>query len=132
MLVATDVAARIHVDDLALVINYDVPVEKDSYVHRIGRTGRAGNVGKAITLVTGDDIMSLYEIEEHIGVLIERSRAPFSGCYQRVQENATHGFRRNLRRLPEGMIITAILRKENQVFQRKKSIPAKSVQPSPV
>ena len=73
MLVATDVAARgIHVDDLSLVINYDVPNEKDNYVHRIGRTGRAGQDGRAVSLVTGDDIMSLYEIEEHIGALIEQ------------------------------------------------------------
>lgn len=71
ILIATDVAARgIHVDGLSLVINYDVPVEKDSYVHRIGRTGRAGNAGYAITFATSDDIMSLYEIEEHIGAMI--------------------------------------------------------------
>lgn len=77
LLVATDVAARgIHIDDLTLVINYDVPIEKDSYVHRIGRTGRAGNMGRAISLVTGEDIMTLYEIEEHIGVLIEEMELP--------------------------------------------------------
>lgn len=77
VLVATDVAARgIHVDELSLVINYDVPVEKDSYVHRIGRTGRAGSGGKAITFVTKDDVMSLYEIEEHIGVMIEEKELP--------------------------------------------------------
>lgn len=77
LLVATDVAARgIHIDDLSLVINYDVPLEKDSYVHRIGRTGRAGNGGRAITLVTSDDIMSLYEIEEHIGVMIQEAELP--------------------------------------------------------
>ncbi len=77
LLVATDVAARgIHIDDLSLVINYDVPIEKDSYVHRIGRTGRAGNGGRAITLVTGEDIMSLYEIEEHIGAMIEEAELP--------------------------------------------------------
>ncbi len=77
LLIATDVAARgIHIDDLSLVINYDVPNEKDSYVHRIGRTGRAGNSGRAITLVTGDDIMSLYEIEEHIGVMINEAELP--------------------------------------------------------
>jgi ATP-dependent RNA helicase DeaD len=77
ILVATDVAARgIHIDDLSLVINYDVPIEKDSYVHRIGRTGRAGNVGRAISLVTGEDIMTLYEIEEHIGALIEEVDLP--------------------------------------------------------
>ncbi len=77
LLVATDVAARgIHIDDLSLVINYDVPIEKDSYVHRIGRTGRAGNVGRAISLVTGEDIMTLYEIEEHIGAMITEEELP--------------------------------------------------------
>jgi ATP-dependent RNA helicase DeaD len=77
LLIATDVAARgIHVDELSLVINYDVPLEKDGYIHRIGRTGRAGHGGKAITLVTSDDIMSLYEIEEHIGAMIEEAEWP--------------------------------------------------------
>lgn len=77
LLVATDVAGRgIHIDDLSLVINYDVPNELDNYVHRIGRTGRAGNGGRSVTLVTGEDIMSLYEIEEHIGSLIEEAEFP--------------------------------------------------------
>lgn len=77
LLVATDVASRgIHIDELSLVINYDVPIEKDSYVHRIGRTGRAGKVGRAVSLVTGEDIMTLYEIEEHIGTLIEEMPLP--------------------------------------------------------
>lgn len=77
VIVATDVAARgIHIDDLSLVINYDVPIEKDSYVHRIGRTGRAGNGGNAFTLVTANDIMSLYEIEEHVGSMIEELELP--------------------------------------------------------
>ena len=77
LLVATDVAARgLHIDDLSLVINYDVPVEKDSYVHRIGRTGRAGQKGRAISFVTSDDIMTLYEIEEHIGALIPEADLP--------------------------------------------------------
>lgn len=77
MLVATDVAARgIHIDDLSLVINYDLPFEKDAYIHRIGRTGRAGNGGKAITLITDDEIMSLYEIEEHIGAMIAEAELP--------------------------------------------------------
>jgi len=77
ILVATDVAARgIDVDGLSLVINYDVPVEKDSYVHRIGRTGRAGKIGRAISLVTTEDIISLYEIEEHIGTMIAEGDLP--------------------------------------------------------
>jgi superfamily II DNA/RNA helicase len=77
LLAATDVAARgIHIDNLSLVINYDVPFEKDSYVHRIGRTGRAGNGGRAISFVTGEDIMTLYEIEEHIGAMIPEVELP--------------------------------------------------------
>lgn len=77
VLCATDVAARgLHIDDLSLVINYDVPQDKDSYVHRIGRTGRAGNGGRAITLVTKDDLFTLYEIEEHVGVLISEEPLP--------------------------------------------------------
>lgn len=97
LLVATDVAARgIHVDDLSLVINYDIPVEKNSYVHRIGRTGRAGNIGKAISLVTGDDIMSLYEIEEHIGVLIEEGELPSGEVVKNRTENAGEWLKANV------------------------------------
>lgn len=77
ILVATDVAARgIHVDDLEMVINYDVPVEKDNYVHRIGRTGRIGNSGIAVTLACSEDMYSLYEIEEHIGSMISEVEFP--------------------------------------------------------
>jgi len=77
ILVATDVAARgIHIEGLSLVINYDVPVEKDSYIHRIGRTGRAGHTGRAVSLVTSDDIMGLYAIEEHIKSMITEAELP--------------------------------------------------------
>jgi len=77
IMVATDVAARgLHVEDLALVINYDVPIEKDSYIHRIGRTGRAGNGGEAVSLITSDDVYTFYEIEEHVGTLIDELDLP--------------------------------------------------------
>jgi superfamily II DNA/RNA helicase len=89
VLVATDVAARgIHIDDLSLVINYDLPVEKDSYVHRIGRTGRAGNGGRAVSLVTKNDLMSLYEIEEHVGALIEEKELPKISEINEAKNNA--------------------------------------------
>lgn len=89
ILVATDVAARgIHIDDLSLVINYDVPLEKDNYVHRIGRTGRAGKGGRAITFATGDDIISLYEIEEHTGALIEESELPTDAEVDAIKADA--------------------------------------------
>jgi ATP-dependent RNA helicase DeaD len=65
--VATDIAARgIHVDDLTHVINYDVPDNQESYVHRIGRTGRAGNEGVAITLVHTSERWKLRQIENHV------------------------------------------------------------------
>ncbi|MGE4282723.1 MAG: DEAD/DEAH box helicase [Clostridia bacterium] len=96
LLVATDVAARgIHIDNLPLVINYDVPVENDSYVHRIGRTGRAGNGGLAISLVTGNDIMSLYAIEEHIGALITEAELPSEVIFNERRAEAEKWIREN-------------------------------------
>jgi ATP-dependent RNA helicase RhlE len=68
VLVATDVAARgIDIDGISHVINFDMPVEPESYVHRIGRTGRAGADGIAISFCTGDERDELYAIESLIG-----------------------------------------------------------------
>mgnify|MGYP000904609689 CR=1 FL=1 len=65
ILIATDVAARgIHVDDVSLVINYDLPERAEDYVHRIGRTGRAGHAGKSISLVCEFGGYVLPEIEK--------------------------------------------------------------------
>ncbi|RCW43109.1 DEAD/DEAH box helicase [Paenibacillus prosopidis] len=76
-LVATDVAARgIDITNITHVINYDIPLEKESYVHRTGRTGRAGNAGKAITFVTPHDGRRLADIEAYIGFAIPRASAP--------------------------------------------------------
>ncbi|MBZ9622217.1 DEAD/DEAH box helicase [Clostridium sp. FP2] len=67
-LVATDVAARgIDIDNITLVINYDIPEDKESYVHRIGRTGRIGKLGRAITFVTQNENRFLEDIHEYIG-----------------------------------------------------------------
>ena len=68
MLVATDVAARgLDIDALELVVNYDVPEDAESYVHRIGRTARAGKAGKAITLACEKFVYGLYSIEKYLG-----------------------------------------------------------------
>ncbi|MRH45022.1 DEAD/DEAH box helicase [Aquibacillus halophilus] len=76
-LVATDVAARgIDIDNVTLVLNYDVPMEKESYVHRTGRTGRAGNKGRAITFVTPNEGKYLRAIERYIGFEIPIMEAP--------------------------------------------------------
>lgn len=72
ILIATDIAARgIDVDNITHVINIDIPVEKEAYVHRIGRTGRAGLSGKSITLITPYEDKYLDRIEEYIGFKIE-------------------------------------------------------------
>jgi len=66
ILVATDVASRgIHVDDVSHVFNYDVPQDPEDYVHRIGRTARAGNTGTAITLACDDYVYCLQAIEKY-------------------------------------------------------------------
>ncbi|MGP7815721.1 DEAD/DEAH box helicase [Niallia sp. 01092] len=76
-LVATDVAARgIDIDNVTLVINYDVPMEKESYVHRTGRTGRAGNKGRAITFATPFEGKFIKAIENYIGFDIQKMEAP--------------------------------------------------------
>jgi ATP-dependent RNA helicase RhlB len=68
ILVATDVASRgIHVEDVSHVINYDVPQDREDYVHRIGRTARAGKKGKAITLACEKWVWHLEPIEQFIG-----------------------------------------------------------------
>jgi ATP-dependent RNA helicase DeaD len=79
LLVATDVAARgIDVDDVEIVINYDLPQDEEDYVHRIGRTGRAGKAGRAVSFVCGREIYKLKSIERYARILIRRERTPTS------------------------------------------------------
>src|SRR6056297_626698 len=71
ILVATDVAARgLHINDLDLVINYDIPEDPENYVHRIGRTARAGRSGKAVSLACEKYVYGLEAIEKYIGMKI--------------------------------------------------------------
>lgn len=68
ILVATDVASRgLHIEDVSHVINYDLPQDTEDYVHRIGRTARAGKSGHAVTLACEDYVFTLPDIEEYIG-----------------------------------------------------------------
>lgn len=76
-LVATDVAARgIDIENISLVINYDIPLDEENYVHRTGRTGRAGRKGKAITFVAPTQTRYLQDIEELIGFKIQEIAKP--------------------------------------------------------
>jgi len=73
VLVATDVASRgIHVQDIAHVINYDLPKVAEDFVHRVGRTGRAGRHGVASTLFSSDQRSELFQIERALGLRMER------------------------------------------------------------
>ncbi|WP_435236434.1 DEAD/DEAH box helicase [Psychromonas sp. PT13] len=76
-MVATGIAARgIDINGLTRVVNYDLPDEAADYVHRIGRTGRAGAIGEAISFVSRDDFRNLCAIEHHLGEFIDRKEVP--------------------------------------------------------
>ncbi len=73
ILVATDVAARgLDIDDLPQVVNFDLPIVAEDYIHRIGRTGRAGATGEAISLVCADEVQLLAAIETLTGQTLKR------------------------------------------------------------
>jgi len=73
VLVATDVAARgIHVGDVAHVVNYDLPAIAEDFIHRVGRTGRAGLSGRATTIVSGAEMIELRRFERTLKLRIER------------------------------------------------------------
>ena len=80
VLVATDIVARgIDIDDITMVINYDVPHDAEDYVHRIGRTARADRDGVAITFVNEDDMYAFHQIEKFLGKEIKKNPLP-EGC----------------------------------------------------
>ena len=77
VLIATDVAARgIDIDNITHVINFDIPQDPESYVHRIGRTGRAGNTGVAMTFITPREFRQLKLIERMVKTKIQRRQLP--------------------------------------------------------
>ncbi|MGB9838547.1 DEAD/DEAH box helicase [Methanothermobacter sp.] len=99
LLIATDVAARgIHVPDVEVVVNYDLPFENEYYVHRIGRTGRAGSSGKSFTLVVGREVHRLRRIQSFTGKRIKKSNMPSPQEIRRgYEEDLVEVLRRNLK-----------------------------------
>jgi ATP-dependent RNA helicase DeaD len=90
ILVATDVAARgIDVEDVSMVINYDIPQDEEYYVHRIGRTGRAGKEGKAFSFVVGRDIYKLRDIMSYAKCKIKLGKLP---SLADIEKNRTNEF----------------------------------------
>jgi ATP-dependent RNA helicase RhlE len=81
VLVATDIASRgLHVDEVAHVINYDLPKMAEDFIHRVGRTGRAGCEGRATSLVTGAEVLELRNIERTLQLRIERKQLDASAA----------------------------------------------------
>ena len=107
-LVATDVAGRgIDVDELELVVNYDLPYDVEDYVHRIGRTGRAGRKGMAVTFVTGRDIYKIQHIERFTRMKIRRGTLPTAN---EVEERRVEGLLTDVRaRLEKGNFSMALV-----------------------
>ena len=102
VLVATDIAARgLHIAHLPLVVNFDLPLVAEDYVHRVGRTGRAGQHGRAVSLVTASEAGLLRQIQQVVAVPLERVTAPVvnpaeaRGAIEGMptRTGAPHGFR---------------------------------------
>jgi ATP-dependent RNA helicase RhlE len=92
ILVATDVAARgLDIDDLPQVVNFDLPIVAEDYIHRIGRTGRAGASGEAISLVCADEVQLLAAIETLTGKVLPRVEEPGFVPDHRVPATDAHG-----------------------------------------
>ncbi|MGB6076664.1 MAG: DEAD/DEAH box helicase, partial [Candidatus Acidiferrales bacterium] len=99
VLVATDVASRgIHVQNIAHVINYDLPELAENFIHRVGRTGRAGERGVASTLVLREQRTELFQLERTLGIRIERIAVDPSS-FERQDERRES----RVRRLPSGI-----------------------------
>ncbi|MCA9999614.1 MAG: DEAD/DEAH box helicase, partial [Anaerolineales bacterium] len=87
VLVATDVAARgLDIEDISHVFNFDLPLESEVYVHRIGRTGRAGKEGTAVSLITPNELWRLRKIEKYARQKIERAALPTDDDIQAFRE----------------------------------------------
>jgi ATP-dependent RNA helicase RhlB len=115
ILVATDVASRgIHVESVTHVINYDLPQDAEDYVHRIGRTGRAGASGKAISLADEEYVYSLEEIEKFIGQKVPVAWAEESMYAKEIRRTAEEKQRAAARPLPP------------RQFSNRRSLPART------
>ncbi len=101
VLVATDIASRgLHCDDVAHVINYDLPKMAEDFIHRVGRTGRAGSTGRATTLAAGVEIVELRNIERTLKLRIERMQMDPGGSTQPRRNVQNTLASRTLTRLP--------------------------------
>jgi ATP-dependent RNA helicase RhlE len=105
VLVATDIAQRgLDVEGISHVVNYDVPLDPEDYVHRIGRTARAGATGTAVTFLTAADLGAFKSLEYHLGRMLERTHLPeFDYAGTPVREDRAAARRGARSRSPLGM-----------------------------
>jgi ATP-dependent RNA helicase RhlE len=121
VLVATDLASRgIHVEDIAHVINYDLPEVAENFIHRVGRTGRAGNSGVASTLFAREQRSELHSLERQLGIKMERMTA--DGAAQTPEMEARNAVRaavkrQNAPRRPADAPKTRLVRLPGEVLQ---------------
>ncbi len=101
LLIATDIVSRgIDIDDIQMVINYDVPRDPEDYVHRVGRTARANRDGQAVTLVSPRDIPYLRRIEQLIGKELNKSNHSKAGEKDRQSGNSANAQKKKKRHAP--------------------------------
>jgi ATP-dependent RNA helicase RhlE len=105
VLVATDIAQRgLDVEGITHVVNYDVPLDPEDYVHRIGRTARAGATGTAVTFLTAADLGAMKSLEYHLGRTLKREHLPeFDYAGTPVREDRAAAKRGASSRSPHGM-----------------------------
>ena len=115
ILVATDVLARgIDVDEVSYVVNYDIPVQAEDYVHRIGRTGRAGAQGFAVTFVSPENKLELTSIEKFIKMKIPTMSVEGFNLEEAAEEAAARATRAAARKDPELAEAARELKKRTQ------------------
>jgi len=121
VLVATDLASRgIHVEDIAHVINYDLPEVAENFIHRVGRTGRAGNSGVASTLFAREQRSELHSLERQLGIKMERMTADGAATTPEMEaRNAARAVakRQNAPRRPADAPKTRLVRLPGEVLQ---------------
>lgn len=113
VLIATDVAARgLDVSDIDIVFNYDLPQQAEYYVHRIGRTARAGKKGLSFTFVTSRDYPKFREIEKYANIKMERIDLPTKGDLERESmENLLDRVSKNILKAEDNALYSEVLNK---------------------
>lgn len=96
ILIATDIASRgLDINNVNLVINYDLPMDFKSYIHRIGRTGRAGNLGKTILFINKKDIKFIYFLQRKFSIKINKIYSPNKNIILNIKTNKIINFIKN-------------------------------------